>query len=560
MGSAVEGVAPRYRAARDPVLVFPAVVAAGLAAGWLGAHEHVGGARIAADLALSWSLVGASAVAFERPRWRPAAWLLVAAGFAVLGADLSWTSVKVIGSTGILLGWLWAALLIHLVMTFPEGRAWTPVAHALIPAAYVTAAGGQIVDAFAPRNEHAANRAQAIAGLLVGVVALASVGGRLLALRASGGRAQLPFFAAAGVSAGASVGFLGWVLAQDSSWSLLDTIARATAVSLAFGIVVGVAWSRLRRPRASELVVELRTEAADMRTRLARALGDPTLELAYRLESGRYVDAAGDAIDLPKDEDRAVTALTAGGEEIGALVHDPALLDEPELVESVRATAGLVLENERLAAEVRSQLAEVRASRGRIVAAADAERRRIERDLHDGAQQRLVALSMALGLEATRAGASTRRSLSRAQDEIEQAIAELRDLARGIHPMLLRDQGLDAAVGSLARRSILPVTVRGSSPSSLPETVALAAYFVVAEALTNVAKHASAAEASVVFEQDETTFRVLVRDDGTGGASITDNSGLAGLRDRLDALDATLAIHSPSGRGTTVCVEFPCAS
>src|SRR4029079_12791281 len=168
-----------------------------------------------------------------------------------------------------------------------------------------------------------------------------------------------------------------------------------------------------------------------MRGRRARARGGPTFDGASRLDDGRYVDAAGRPIELPQREDRAVTAVSIRGEEVAALVHDPALLDEPALVESVRATAGLVLENERLAAEVRSQLAEVRASRGRIVAAADAERRRIERNLHDGAQQRLVTLSVSLGLGASRADAATSATLGRAQEEVDGAIAELRELARG---------------------------------------------------------------------------------------------------------------------------------
>ena len=297
-----------------------------------------------------------------------------------------------------------------------------------------------------------------------------------------------------------------------------------------------------------------------MRERLARVLGDPTLEVAYRLDDGRYVDAAGRPIELPHGADRAVTRVTAGGEEVAALVHDPALLDEPALVESVRATAALVLENERLAAEVRSQLAEVRASRGRIVAAADAERRRIERNLHDGAQQRLVTLSVALGLEASRADAAAADVLSRAQDEVEQAIAELRELARGIHPTLLRDEGLEAAVEALARRTPLPVTVSGTVRDRLPDPVELAAYFVVSEALTNVVKHASAIEASVLLEREPATLRVTVTDDGVGGARIRAESGLAGLRDRLEALDATLSIESEAGHGTTVCALFPCAS
>jgi len=216
-----------------------------------------------------------------------------------------------------------------------------------------------------------------------------------------------------------------------------------------------------------------------------------------------------------------------------------------------------VLENERLAAVVRSQLAEVRASRGRIVAAADAERRRIERNLHDGAQQRLVTLSVALGLEAARADAAATAVVARAQDEVEQAIVELRELARGIHPTLLRDEGLQAAVEALARRTPVPVTVEGAVPDRLPDPVELAAYFVVSEALTNVVKHASASEASVLLEREPDALRVTVTDNGVGGASIATDSGLAGLRDRLEALDATLVIESEPGRGTTVCTEIP---
>jgi signal transduction histidine kinase len=560
MASTTVPVAPRRDAVRDPVLLLPAAVAGGLAVGWLGVHEHVSGTRIAADLALAWSLVAAALVALERPRWRAATWLLAAAGFALLGGDLEWTSTRVVGTIGVLLAWSWAAILVQLVLTFPEGRPWTNAAWIVVPTAYAAAAGGQIVVAFAPSSVHATHRAQEIVALAVGAAVLGLVALRLLTLQGPGRRAQAPLLLAAAVSAATSVGFLGWLLAADASSAALNTITRLVAISLPIGVVTGIGWSRLHRPQASELVVELSTDAADMRARLARTLGDPTLELAYRLDDGRYVDAAGHAIDLRLQGDRAVTALTSGGREIAVLVHDPALLDEPGLVESVRATAGLVLENERLAAQVRSRLAEVRASRGRIVAAADAERRRIERNLHDGAQQRLVTVSMALGLEASRAGGETAGALARAQDEIEQAIAELRELARGIHPTLLRDVGLEAAVLSLARRTPVPVTVRGSVTQRIPDTVELAAYFVVAESLTNVVKHASATEASVELDQDEGTLRVIVRDGGVGGAYVSSESGLAGLRDRLDALDATLTVESPAGGGTTIRADFPCAS
>jgi signal transduction histidine kinase len=565
---------PSRDAVRDPVLLLPLAVAAGLAVGWLGVHDRVAGTRIAADLALSWALIAASLVVLERPRWRRARWLLAATPFALLGADLEWASSHVLWTLGFLLEGLWAAFLVQLVLTFPEGRPWSRVARIAVLAAYALTLGGQLVGVLVapdtrdllsvtsqPSVADALDRAQAILGVGVAVVVLFLALQRVHALGRPARRAQAPLLLAAAITALAGLAWLGWVIDTDARVPALETIARALAMTIPIGIVAGISWSQLRRPQASELVVELRSEAATtMRERLARALGDPTLDVAYRLDDGRYVIASGRPIELPQRADRAVTAVTAGGEEIAALLHDPVLLDEPALVESVRATAALVLENERLAAEVRSQLAEVRASRGRIVAAADAERRRIERNLHDGAQQRLVTLSVALGLEATRADKATADVLSRAQDEVEQAVGELRELARGIHPTLLRDEGLTAAVEALARRAPLPVTVESNARDRLPDPVELAAYFVVSEALTNVVKHASATQASVMLEREPATLRVTVTDDGGGGVHISPESGLSGLRDRLEALDATLLIESEAERGTNVCAAFPCGS
>jgi signal transduction histidine kinase len=559
---------------RDPVLLLPLVVAAGLAVGWLGVNHQAAGARIAADLALAWALTAASVVVLDRPRWQRARWLLAATAFALLGADLEWASAHVLWTLGFVLKGLFAAFLVQLVLTFPEGRSWSPPARVAIVGAYAVTVGGQLVGALVapdardllsvashPNAAHAIDGAQELSGVGLTLAVLFLVLQRARVVRGPARRAQRPVLLAAALTSVVSLVWLGWVVAGDRRVPTLETVARAVAVTLPAGIIGGIVWSRLRRSGASELVVELRTEAAaTMRERLARALGDPTLEVAYRLGDGRYVDAAGRPVELPQGADHAVTGLTAGGEEIAVLVHDPALLDEPALVESVRATAALVLENERLAAEVRSQLEEVRASRGRIVSAGDAERRRIERDLHDGAQQRLVTLSVALGLEASRADASAADVLSRAQDEVEQAIAELRELARGIHPTLLRDDGLPAAVEALARRAPLPVSVQSNVQGRLPDPVELAAYFVVSESLTNVVKHASATEASVVLEREPSTLRVAVTDDGAGGARITPGSGLAGLRDRLEALDATLSVESEAGEGTTVCADLPCAS
>jgi signal transduction histidine kinase len=558
----------------DPVLLVPVVVGAGLAVGWLGVDTGVAGTRVAADLALSWTLMAASLVTLERARWRRARVLLAAASLSVLAADLQWASSDTLWTLGFLLAGLWAALLVQLVLTFPEGRPWSQAARVIIVGAYAAALGGQLVRVFvlpdsqdvlsATQQQTVADavaRAQGILGIAVALTMLFLVVGRLLGLRGPARRAQAPPLAAAALTVPVTLLLLVWLSATGESASTLETIVRAVALLIPLGVVAGIVWSGLPRREASDLVVELRTEgAASLRERLIRVLGDPTLDVAYRLGDGRYVDAGGRPFELPQGPNRAITLVTAQGEEVAALVHDPALLDEPALVESVRATAGLVLENERLAAEVRAQLAEVRASRTRIVAATDTERRRIERNLHDGAQQRLVTLSLALGLAASRGDPANVDVLANAQDEVEEAIAELRELARGIHPTLLREEGLEAAVEALARRSPLPVTVQGSVGERLPDPVELAAYFLVSEALTNVVKHASASEATVSLGREAGTLRVVVADDGVGGARAAADSGLAGLRDRLEALDAKLFVESEPGRGTSIQAEIPCGS
>jgi signal transduction histidine kinase len=574
MATTAATAVPQRRLMRDSVLVLPVVVVVGLVTGLLGVQANVSGARITTDLLLPWALAAAFVLVMERPRWRSAGWPLAAAAFAILGADLVWSTSSALGTLGFMLEGLWVACLARFVLAFPEGRPWSRSARLAVAGAVIATLGAQLVGVLfatdtrdllsvSPQENvaHAIDRVQEFFGAAVGIVVLVLVLQRLHFVRGLARRSQGPILVATVVSVLVGLAWLSRVIAIDGSATTFETIARATVLSLPAAVIAVILWSRLRRPQAADLVVELRTQTpATMRERLARALGDPTLEVAYRIEGGRYVDASGSPVELPEGGDRAVTAVTSDGEAVAALIHDPALLDEPALVESVRATAALVLENERLAAEVRSQLAEVRASRGRIVAAADAERRRIERNLHDGAQQRLVTLSLALGLEASRADDDTAAALVRAQDDVEEAIAELRELARGIHPTLLRDDGLRAAVEALARRVHLPVSVDGAVRERLPEPVDLAAYFVVAEALTNAVKHGAPSRVSVLLEQRQDRLFVTVADDGRGGARITPGSGLAGLRDRLEALDATLAVDSRLGHGTTIHAEFPCES
>jgi signal transduction histidine kinase len=242
-------------------------------------------------------------------------------------------------------------------------------------------------------------------------------------------------------------------------------------------------------------------------------------------------------------------------------VHDPRLKEHPELLETVSAAAGLALENQRLEAALRARVEELRASRARIVEAGYAARRQLERDLHDGAQQRLVAL--ALDLRLTRGKlesdpAAAGELLDASIEELSHATEELRELARGIHPAVLTDRGLGAALDALASRATVPVELGSVPAERLPEPVEAAAYFVVAEALTNVAKYAQATHAVVSVERSNGSLQVQIRDDGIGGADPAGGSGLRGLADRLAALDGRLEVLSPGGSGTTVLAEVPC--
>ena len=566
---------PLTSAWRDPIFVLPLAVAAGLAVGRAGLHAGISGGRVAVDLALCWGFVAASLVALQRARWRRPRLLLALAGIALLVGDLQWSSASGLWTIGVALEWVWLAVIVQLVLTFPDGRPWSPAAQATIVGGYLAGALGGLASmlvATDPRDvlsviaSQSANdtigRARAWLGFAVVLSMLVLIGWRLLSLRGAARRAQAPLL----LGAALALPLIAVTLAQQTLTSqdnstAGDTVARALMGLIPLGFLAGIGWARLRRTQATDLVVELRsTDAPTMRDRLARALGDPSLEVAYRLGDGRYIDEFGKPTIVPDRPGRAVTLLTASDEVVAALVHDPALLDEPALVESVRTTAGLVLENERLAAEVRAQLAQVRASRARLLIATDEERRRIERDLHDGAQQRLVALCVALGLAAGRTEGPAQQALLRAQDELDEAISELRQLARGIHPTLLREEGLDAAIDGVVRRAPLPVRVEGSVQLRLAPEVELAAYFVVCEALTNVVKHANATAATVRLQHTRAVLSLSVTDNGRGDARAAIGGGLAGLRDRVEALDGTLLAENDPDGGTTIRAEIPCES
>jgi signal transduction histidine kinase len=246
---------------------------------------------------------------------------------------------------------------------------------------------------------------------------------------------------------------------------------------------------------------------------------------------------------------------------VGAIVHDRALSDDPELVSSVAAAAGLSIENERLQAQLRARVEELRASRARIVRAADEERRRLERDLHDGAQQRLVSLALNLRLASSKLDddpAAAKDLLEETTAELGEATTELRELARGLHPAVLSDRGLRPALEALAGRAPVPVELSEPPAERLPPAVESASYFVVAEALTNVARYAEATHAEVSVTRADGQVEVEVSDDGVGGADPAAGSGLRGLADRVAALDGRLEVISPEGEGTVVRAVIPC--
>jgi signal transduction histidine kinase len=347
----------------------------------------------------------------------------------------------------------------------------------------------------------------------------------------------------------------------------LDLAVLTTLMLWPLGFLAGLARIRLDRSAVGDLAIELdrASSPARLEQALARALHDPTLQLTYWLpDQHAFVDAAGRPVELPPDSgDRAATIVRRDGDAIAALIHDATLDQEPELVQAVAATARLAIENQRLQAEVRAQLEEVRASRTRIVEFGDAERRRVERNLHDGAQQRLVNLSLALGIARSQARSGSDGELAATLDEaaaeLRLALAELRELARGIHPVILSEAGLGPALASLAERSPIPATVTAAPPDRLPGRVEETAYFVASEALANAAKHAHATTVTISARRCGAGLLVEVGDDGVGGAD-PNGSGLRGLADRIAALDGRLHVHSPAGEGTCVTAELPCRS
>lgn len=582
--------------AGPPRLVPAVTAAAGLAAGAgvlvVMLRSPFGGSAVLVEavlsLAVGWSFIAAGLVARRRRPGNALGTLLVVTGFSWFVTALDWSPNPLAHTVGLALGSVFAAVLAHLLLAFPAGRLEGVVPRVVVAVAYVDALGVQLLSTVfdgaacaCPANLLLVVADDALVDRLfdvqlgVALVLAAVVLGLLLRRWHASGpharRASAPVLWSGVVA----IALFALTLLADRfhpdpdptwdrwlEWAFLIAFA---AVPLSFGL--GLLRARLAHAGVARLVRELGEAPPPGRLRdaLARSLGDPGLTVAYWLpEQARYVDVAGSPVALPgPGAPRVAAVVEREGVRVAALVHDAALRDDPELVEAVGAAAGLALENERLHAELRTRLDELASSRTRLVEAADAERRRIERNLHDGTQQRLVSVSMALGLAETRMAADpdgARDLLAEARDGLSAALEELRRLSHGIHPAVLSEGGLELALRELALTAPLPVTLECSLPSArLPEAVEAAAYYVVAEALANVAKHAAATSAEVRVTCSNARAVLTVRDGGSGGADPAHGSGLRGLADRVAALGGSLVVASPPGGGTLLTAELPCA-
>jgi signal transduction histidine kinase len=504
--------------------------------------------------------------------------LMILAGFATQLTILQWTDQPLLNTVGQLCDLLVAALLLHVFLGYPSGRLSGRVERIVVVAAYIAAIGLQVVILMlggfndqhlltVVKREAAAEAVQNLQLLLLSALAL--VGVVLLWRR---WRSLPPWqrrrptqivincFSLSLVMLAALL-IAGALQLAGFEILRLATFAALGLAPLAF--LAGLLDARLARVGVSELLVQLRSDPSpDLRALLAQALRDPTLALIYWLpQYDSWADQDGKPATLPEPGSaRRVTVVRQNGEQIAALVYDATLGDEPELVEAVSAAAGIALENGRLEAELRARLQELHGSRTRVVDAQQDERRRLERNLHDGAQQRLVALALELGLLADQSDAdpTTQTRLERARGEVAESLNELRDIARGLHPAVVSGHGLAVALESLVAATPLEVELTTDGLPRLPESTEVAAYYVVSESLTNVAKHAKASHVSVHVEVADDTLIVEIVDDGIGGADSERGSGLRGLADRIEAQNGRLRIWSVAGSGTRVRAELPC--
>ena len=533
---------------RLQLLLWPTAALVGIAAEWV-AFDWTDPDRWIPDLLVGWAFISFGLIATARQPESRSGLLMAVTGFTWFVGNFADLEVGLVGwaaENGI---YLHRGPLIHLILAYPSGRISSIQARAVIGFGYAAAVVPPVWS-----NDVAS---LVLSGFVIAVGAREYAG-------AVGRRRRvglLAAYAAVGfglVIAGGTVARLALPAGEISYPSLLAY--QAMLCMIAGGLLVGLISARWERTDIADLVVELGpSDPKTLRDALARAVGDPSLEVGYWVaDSGSFIDSEGRTLSLPDPaSNRSATFVEREGEPIAAIVHDPAVLDDPELLEAVRAAAQLDASNARLQADVQARVAELEASGRRILLARDEERRRLERRLHDGAERRLVELRETL--RRVRLSASSPRTNERiinAEAQLSRTLEELRQLGQGLHPRILSEQGLRSAITSLAQGSPIPVEINVTE-ARMPPSVEVAAYFACAEALANVGKYASASKVTVSVTSHEAGVLVVIEDDGVGGADPAHGSGLRGLADRIGTLGGTLRVVSVPGGGTRLAAEIP---
>jgi signal transduction histidine kinase len=493
------------------------------------------------DLAVGWTFIGCGLVAWARRPESRSGPLMAATGFTWFLENFAGVGVAAVAWAATHLVYLYRGPLVQLVLAYPSGRPGSRLVRGAVAVGYAAAVITPVW--------RSAGAAIVLAGLLLAVSARGYVGAvgptrraRLIALQATAGLSL--------VLAGTAAARLLLPPGNVSGLSLL--VYEVALCVLAGGLLASLLVAPWQRAAVADLVVELGEVRSDtVHGELSRALGDPSLELGSWLpDRALFVDAESRVLALPAPgSGRSVTVVEREGQPVAVLVHDPAVLEDPGLLEAVASAAQLAASNARLRAEVQARVVELEVSRRRILAARDEERRRLEHRLREGAERRLGELADTLRRGRRFAsGERTRDQMARAEDQLARTLEEVRRLAHGLHPRVLSEHGLAGALEVLAKDLSLPVQVevRGDQ---VPERVAVAAYFVCAEALTNVAKHAAAAHVAVAVTSSGGWVRVEIADDGVGGADPGRGSGLRGLADRVETFGGTLRVESTPGHG-----------
>jgi signal transduction histidine kinase len=501
--------------------------------------------------------------------------LMVMAGFGTVPNFLVWSDNDFLFTVGVAMQFLPPALYLHLFLAFPSGRLSHAFDRVVVCTAYGAAAfavPALMLGLESPRSTLTVTELPNAAERLL-VIQLAALSSCLLAgvvllvfrrLRSGSVRPAIVWLVDSFSLALLATAVL--MMAGLFGWSIDEPVRIATFVALGAAPIVflaGLLQARLDRTSVTEFLNQVGANPGphELQRAVASALRDPTAEVAYWLpEFECYSDADGARVQLPQNPARGLTPIIREREPVAMLVHDPALADEPEPLSSVAIATGLVIENARLQVQLTARLEELKGSRARLVDAEQRGRQALERDLHDGAQQRLVGLSLKLGElgDDVSNDPDLRSRIEEAIADVAASLSELRNLAHGIYPAAVRDHGLAVAIESLATRASVPVRL-SVSDRRWPETIELTAYYIVAESLTNITKHAHASVVDVELMPDDAGLVVEVRDDGVGGATTHGGTGLRGLVDRVEAIGGRLQVDSPPSRGTRVRAELPCA-